>query len=100
MLTRGAAEEIARAKLAEIEAEVGMPLVLVEDAVIERDIAFAFSYNSREYIETGRFSAALAGNGSIIVVRKSGEVLEGGTAEPVEFYLNNLERYGRLFQDS
>lgn len=38
----------------------------------EYESAWAFSYNSREYVETGELRHALAGNGAL-VVPKSGE---------------------------
>jgi hypothetical protein len=83
--------------LADIEKEMEMPLLLIEDEVIESEIAYAFFYNSKDYIETGDISSCLAGNGPIIVLRNNGKIIEGGTDSPVEYYLDNLKKYGSLY---
>ena len=83
--------------LTDIEKELGMPLLLVEDEVVESNIAYAFFYNSKSYLETNDLSSCLAGNGPIIVMRNTGKVIEGGTDSPVEYYLDNLEKYGSLY---
>ena len=100
MITRAEAEAIARRKLKEIETEMGIPLALMPDGVVEREVAIAFSYNSKEFLEEGTFSARLAGNGPLIVLRGTGQILEAGTSEPVDAYLDNLERFGTLNRPS
>lgn len=97
MLSVLEAKKIALNYLADIEKEMEMPLLLAEDEVVESNMAYAFFYNSKNYIETGDFSSCLAGNGPIIVLRLNGEVMEGGTESPVEYYLDNLEKYGTLY---
>lgn len=50
-----------------------------------------FCFQSREYLETGEFSAQLAGNSPFIVDKDTGEIHELGTAYPIEKYLQDYE---------
>ncbi|MDU4095356.1 MAG: YrhB domain-containing protein [Pantoea sp.] len=50
-----------------------------------------FCFQSREYLETGEFSAQLAGNSPFIVDKDTGEIHELGTAYPIEKYLHDYE---------
>lgn len=50
-----------------------------------------FCFQSREYLETGDFSAQLAGNAPFIVDKDTGEIYELGTAYPIETYLQDYE---------
>ena len=56
---------------------------------LEWDHGWVFFYDSRTYVETDDFSHALAGNAPIVVLR-SGEIRETGTAHPIEYYLQQL----------
>lgn len=48
-----------------------------------------FCYQAKEFLETGDFSARLAGNGPFLIDRDSGELVVLGTARPLEEYLND-----------
>ncbi|WP_127960513.1 YrhB domain-containing protein [Serratia microhaemolytica] len=50
-----------------------------------------FCFQSREYLETGEFSAQLAGNAPFIIDKDTGEIHELGTAYPIEKYLQDYE---------
>lgn len=50
-----------------------------------------FCFESYEYLETGEFSAQLAGNAPFIVDKDTGEIHELGTAYPLEKYLYDYE---------
>lgn len=50
-----------------------------------------FCFQSREYLETGEFSAQLAGNSPFLVDKDTGEIHELGTAYPIEKYLQDYE---------
>ena len=65
--------------------------MIVEDSTIERPWGWVFFYESRRFLDTGDSSARFAGNAPIIVERETGELLDTGTAHPVEFYLDNYE---------
>lgn len=48
-----------------------------------------FCYQSKEFIETGDFSAQLAGNAPFLIDRQSGELHVLGTEKPLETYLDD-----------
>lgn len=50
-----------------------------------------FCFQSREYLETGEFSAQLVGNSPFLVDKDTGEIHELGTAYPIEKYLQEYE---------
>lgn len=50
-----------------------------------------FCFQSKEYLETGDFSAQLAGNGPFIIDKDTGQLHELGTAYPLEKYLQDYE---------
>lgn len=59
-------------------------LVIVDGGPSETTHAWVFFYNTREYVETGEFSAALAGNGPILVNKITGNIETFGMAVPLE----------------
>ncbi|EDX9484811.1 hypothetical protein GQP67_002063 [Salmonella enterica] len=48
-------------------------------------------FESREYLETGDNASSLAGNAPFIIDKDSGEIVETGTAWPLEKYLKDYE---------
>ena len=91
MLTAAQAKDIASAHLATFAEESECEVVIVDSATIERGFGWVFSYESRQYLETGEFAHRLAGNAPLIVNRLTGEVLPTGTAHPTEYYLAQYE---------
>jgi hypothetical protein len=65
---------------------------LVVTRIDENDIGWVFSYNTRAYAETGNFIHALGGNAPIIVARSDGQLYITGTAEKLDFYLDEFRR--------
>lgn len=51
-----------------------------------------FCYDSKEFVETGEFSARLAGNAPFLIDRDSGRLYTLGTAQPLEEYLSDYMR--------
>ena len=96
MLSLEAAKEIAVRRLAEIGRASGEDLVLRANYV-ETDIAWAFFYDTRAYLERAEEGAHLYGNGPLIVRKSDGTLHEAGTALGVECYLSNLAKYGSVF---
>jgi hypothetical protein len=72
-------------------------LVVIEEMTIEKDFGWVFFYNSKKYLETQSFSDMIVGNAPILISRKDGAMHETGTAEPVEYYVENFEKYGRCY---
>lgn len=66
-------------------------LAINHSATIHRPLYVVFFYNSKEYLEKGDLSSALAGNSPIIVDRVSGYIFQTGTAYPIEFYMSEFE---------
>ncbi len=65
--------------------------VIVESATLERAFGWVFFYQSREYLRSGSFSHALAGNAPLIVDRLTGDIVATGTRHPIEQYLAEYE---------
>ena len=66
-------------------------LVVLEKETIGRDWGWVFFYQNEEYLKTGDFRFQLAGNAPIMVNRNTGEIVETGTASPVEYYIKKYE---------
>ena len=58
---------------------------------ITKPYGWIFFYNSRTYLETGNVLAMLAGNGPVVVLSSSGEVVMLGTARPTEAEISAFE---------
>lgn len=88
MINKEKAIHIAKKYLEEnsIDAQV------LESRTIEEENLWVFFYNSKEFIETGDLSFSLAGNAPLVILKHSGEILETGTARPLEFYLEQIRR--------
>ncbi len=70
--------------------------VILDQHTLEEDFGWVFFYQSREYIETGDFLAALGGNSPLIISGLDGSVTKTGTAQPVEVY---IEEYRKSLSD-
>ena len=75
-------------------------LQIVKDAIEEHEFGWVFRYDSARHIETGDFRDGLVGNAPLIVDRHSGQILETGTAEEIDFYVNNYLRNGDPHDES
>jgi len=62
-------------------------VVVLEKDTIGREWGWVFFYQNEEYLKTGDFRFQLAGNAPIMVNRNTGEIVETGTAHPVEIYI-------------
>lgn len=80
--------DIVRAKLDELERAAGEPLGIMKNHTLERSFCWVFFYNTQKYVETGEMKYMLGGNAPLIVDRMNGDVHETGTAEPIEFYID------------
>jgi hypothetical protein len=67
-------------------------LVLLDEETLDRSYGWVFFYQSKNYVETGRSSSRLAGNGPIVVLRSDGSIHELGTANPLEDEIAAFER--------
>lgn len=88
MIELDQALKIAATYVNDLQDKIGVSLHLLEQPIVEGDYGWVFGYNSKEYIETKRLSAALAGNAPIIVDRNTGLVTETGSVYSVDYYVN------------
>ncbi len=66
-------------------------VLILESATIEKPYGWVFFYNSRRYIETGDMVHALIGQGPVIVVATTGEIIELGSAIPAAAAISQAE---------
>lgn len=84
----------ARALVVDAIAELALPdepCGLDEGATIERPWGWVFFYNSQRYLDTQDEEHQLFGNAPYLVNRTTGEILETGTAEDIDFYIAEYE---------
>lgn len=70
--------------------------VIIDSAIMAKSYGWVFFYDSRKHVETGNISYALAGNGPIIVLKSSGELVALTTAVPVLEAIEMFERSRNL----
>lgn len=69
-------------------------IVLVYEATIEKTWGWVFFNTSKKWSETKSVQYALAGNSPVIVERRTGKVLETGTAQSLDHYIERYEATG------
>jgi len=72
------------------------PIELAITKVVERPVGWIFYFNSKRYVETGNTTDALVGNAPFLVDRQKKCIVTLGTAYPVERYVEEYERTGRI----
>ena len=76
------------------------PMVVVDEATVQRDYGWVFYYTTRRHRETGALEDYVAGNSPILVTRHDGVLHPMGASRTVEQYLADYERLGRFDDDS
>lgn len=72
-------------------------LVILHDHAVESAFAWAFTYNTRSFVETGDIMRALGpGNGPIIVVKATGAAYQMPSAYSAREALRVFESEGRI----
>jgi hypothetical protein len=90
MLTKAEALELVSTRLNEMH-RTGEPCMVVETKTIEKPYGWVFFYNSKKYLDTGNFRFRLAGNGPVIVNKRSGAVEFFGSNKPPEEFIKDYE---------
>jgi hypothetical protein len=70
---------------------------LVEEAAQEFDTCFAVYYQSKTYLQSGRFIDMLVGHGPVLVEKTSGQVFTTGSAYSTKEYVTAFEACGDPF---
>ena len=89
MLTKSQARARAKQEILTRCAEVDPKIV--DENTLDYEWGWAFFYNSREYLETGNISSALAGNGALLVNKYTGDIATTGTGRPLAEYVQEYE---------
>jgi hypothetical protein len=66
-----------------------------DGATVETEHCWVFFWNSKEFLQTRDFNAALMGNAPVIVSKLDGSLVETGTGRPWEHYVKRYERRQR-----
>ncbi|MBC7921872.1 MAG: hypothetical protein H7Z75_12385 [Ferruginibacter sp.] len=90
MLNKEEAREIALVTIAESARKTGYDLIIMEKAIVEKEFAWVFPFNTREYIETGNIKKMTVGNGPVVVNRRTGAVVVAPPM-PIEHFLAQYE---------
>jgi hypothetical protein len=67
-------------------------LAIIDDVTIEKEYGWVYFYETKEYQKTGDLVDTLVGNAPYIVNKYTGEVIETGTAYPIEDYIAEYEK--------
>jgi hypothetical protein len=65
---------------------------ILADRTLETDFGWVFFYESEHVCRGGHFAHKLVGNAPLIVDRIDGSLHVTGTANPVEFYIEEYRR--------
>ena len=90
MLSDVDCRSLAEQCLARIAQQCGDDLVLM-DRPFETPITLAYTYQTSDFVATGDYTHALAGNGPILLSRMTGTVEIVGTALPIQDYIREFE---------
>ncbi len=90
MLTKTEALELVSSKLSKMSS-LDDPFAINDSSTIERDFGWVLFYNSKKFLESGEFQYKLAGNGPVIVNKRSGEVEFCASHKPVDECIKEYE---------
>lgn len=91
MLTFEAAQAMAREYVAQFSDD---DLVVLYEPIVERDFGWVFGYQCKQFFQSKEISVALAGNAPLLINKHKGTLFVLGTAYPLDFYIQNYERFG------
>ena len=66
-------------------------LVILDEHTIEKEWGWVFFYNTEQYAKSEDIIDTLVGNAPYIVNKNTGELVETGTAYPIEDYIEEYE---------
>jgi hypothetical protein len=93
MLTKEEAIKKVEMKINEDDADYphNSRLEIINNSTIEKNWGWVFFYQSSDYLKTANISSQLIGNSPYIVNKESGQLLETGTSQAIEHYINDYE---------
>ena len=84
-------ERIARQTLGN-DLMASTPLQLIREQTIEKPYGWVFFYQSEAFLRTRNFSDMVLGNAPFLVKRTDGAVVIFGTADSIDWYLDQYEK--------
>lgn len=92
MITYAEAKLVAEKKVAAVEHRLGIPVAIHHPADREEDIGYIFFYNSVAALEDPDSNLNLAGNGPLLVLKDTGELISLPTYLSLEEGLEEVRR--------
>ena len=91
-MNRQEAQSLVEIELSKLKSQdVPHDCVVLESKTIERAWGWVFFYQSKEYLNSGKFEHMLAGNAPLLVNRNTGNITHTGTAHNIEHYIKEYE---------
>lgn len=91
MLTDKQMLEIANQFIAFKEKRTNIEVQIYQDNIIKKEYGNIYYFESKKYLETGIFSYKLLGNSPFLVEKKTGRIVNFGTANQLDYYLEAYE---------
>ncbi|MGB8840610.1 MAG: YrhB domain-containing protein [Aliidongia sp.] len=83
------ARKLAQNRINKIGSSIDEDLDIMENQTLEIDLGWIFFFNTKDFIRTGNFSDALAGNAPILITRE-GVIHELPTSIPWEIAVKHI----------
>ncbi|UEQ75221.1 hypothetical protein [Chryseobacterium arthrosphaerae] len=91
MLTENEILKIAKKYVSESEKDFKTQMVLLEDYIVKKSYGHIFFYTTKAKFENPESEIDIVGNAPFIVERKSGKIVEFGTARSSTYYIEEYE---------
>ncbi len=88
----------AKQRAIEYLSQIANDLELYDEPIHEGDYGWVFSYQSKIYLNSNDMDDALCGNAPLLVDKHSSILYILGTAQPVEYYVENYLKFGDPFK--
>jgi Immunity protein 35 len=96
-MDKNTAREIVVNHLSSFNSSSDYKCVILDEYTFERQSLFVFFYESSRFIESGDINDRLSGNSPILIDGQTGNLHLTGSANPIEFYINNFEKFGSTY---
>jgi len=83
--------EIAKNFIKQIVDQTKIQVIIIPESTIIKPYGTIFRYTSRKYYETRDDRYAVAGNAPFLVENKTGKIIEFGTGQTLEYYVQEYE---------
>lgn len=91
MLTDSEMKNIAENYISKINVESKINIIILDEYTIKKIYGNIYFYTSQKYFETKNDRYALVGNGPFLVENIDGKIIQFGSAESDEYYIQEYE---------